>query len=328
MLSEVVELRPINVLGDVKAPGVYPFRYGSTVKSAVALAGGFGMSEPVAGVALSEFLLADERVRALEATMWGLLVREARLRAQLDGAKTFTAPSMRPTIDAGDAAKLIAEDTDVLARESEDFEKQVDLVRSQKPQLLSEDKAIAAEIGSEKQQVALVQSQIDEYSKLTEKGLGRSSSMLDLKLALANKQSNIWRLEAERSRLRVSIMEFDARIQELETSRRRQILSELQDVRQRLHDAEVALPSAKQVRAARLQQTGNLVSSEANRDITITRLRDTLVSTFAASETSLLEPGDIVQVRSQQSLTSRSPIAAKGTKGLAKPIEPAGVAQQ
>src|SRR5260370_36545100 len=45
------ELRPLYVLGDVRVSGVYPFRYGSTVKSAVAAAGGSGLRARFAGAA-------------------------------------------------------------------------------------------------------------------------------------------------------------------------------------------------------------------------------------------------------------------------------------
>src|SRR5262245_50646665 len=72
------ELRPLYVLGDVRLPGAYPFRYGSTVKSAVALAGGFGPSEVLQATAVSDFLLADERVRQLSLQKQALLVRQAR----------------------------------------------------------------------------------------------------------------------------------------------------------------------------------------------------------------------------------------------------------
>jgi polysaccharide export outer membrane protein len=57
------ELRPLYILGDVRLPGTYPFRYGSTVQSALALAGGFRPGELIPGVAEYDFLAADERFR-------------------------------------------------------------------------------------------------------------------------------------------------------------------------------------------------------------------------------------------------------------------------
>jgi polysaccharide export outer membrane protein len=324
VIVRVVELRPIQVLGDVRTPGSYPFRYGQIVKSAIAQAGGFGGTEPSAAIA--EFLLADERVRSLDLALTALLIRQARLQAQIDGAKTFTPPSS-PLNDAN-TAKIVEEETEAFARESEAFEKQINLIQSQKPQLLSEDEAIGGQITSEEKQLDIVQRQLDEYNKLADKGYGRSSSMLEYKLSFAGKQSNIWRLKAERSRLRVNIMEFDARLLDLETSRKKQLLSELQDVRQRIRDAEIALPSAREIRQARLRQTGGLVGAADLRELKITRLHGAEVSTFAATETTFLEPGDIVEIKTQRPSYSRPPVASMDTNTPPKASRPAGLAQQ
>src|SRR5258707_1314528 len=83
----ISELRPLYVLGDVRVPGVYPFRYGSTVKSVVAAAGGFGLAEQ--GATISDVLLADERVRQLSVQKRSLLVRRARIEAQRNGKDRF-----------------------------------------------------------------------------------------------------------------------------------------------------------------------------------------------------------------------------------------------
>src|SRR5438094_274234 len=57
----ICEGRPIYVLGDVKSPGAFPFRYGSSALSAIAQAGGYGGgAEPMmTGAAIADFLLAD-----------------------------------------------------------------------------------------------------------------------------------------------------------------------------------------------------------------------------------------------------------------------------
>ncbi len=70
----ISEPRPLYILGGVRAPGAYPFRYGSTVQSVVAVAGGFGLPQLVEATAASEFLLADERVRQLSFQRQALLV--------------------------------------------------------------------------------------------------------------------------------------------------------------------------------------------------------------------------------------------------------------
>jgi polysaccharide export outer membrane protein len=72
-------------------PGSYPYRYGASVLSAIALAGGVAVLEQMQGTSISDFLFADERLRILESTRRALIIRRARLEAQRDGARTFEA---------------------------------------------------------------------------------------------------------------------------------------------------------------------------------------------------------------------------------------------
>jgi len=69
------KLRPLYILGDVRLPGAYPFRYGSTVESAVALAGGYGVPGELRGTAVASYLSAEERLRQLAAERSALRVR-------------------------------------------------------------------------------------------------------------------------------------------------------------------------------------------------------------------------------------------------------------
>src|SRR5262245_50779229 len=85
----VSEFRPVHVLGDVRTPGAYPFRFGLSALSAIALAGGVGVSDVRPGTAMAELLAGEERVKVLEATRQSLLVREASMDAERNGGATF-----------------------------------------------------------------------------------------------------------------------------------------------------------------------------------------------------------------------------------------------
>jgi polysaccharide export outer membrane protein len=194
-------------------------------------------------------------------------------------------------------ARFVADETEALSVETSAFEKQIELIRSKKPQFVAETAAIEGQISSEKKQLALVQKQVAAYSQLAKEGLSRLNSQIEVQLNEANKQSNIWRLEADRSRLNGTIVELDLRTQDVENAYKRHNLTELEDVRQRLHEIEVTLPLSEQVRSLRLQQTGGPPELSPLLEIVITRLRETEVTSFAATETTFLEPGDIIEVR-------------------------------
>jgi len=130
----ISELRPIYVVGDVKVPGTYPFRYGSSVLSAIAVAGGYAVMEAAPGAAAAEFLLADERARVLEQTRLALLIRQERVTAQLDSRDTFEPPALGvpPRLDTM-LADTISSERGILAAQVGALRNEIKLQMAQKP---------------------------------------------------------------------------------------------------------------------------------------------------------------------------------------------------
>jgi polysaccharide export outer membrane protein len=293
----ISELRPLYVLGDVRAPGAYPFRYASTVKSAVALAGGFGLAQPTQGAALSEFLLADERVRQLSFQKQALLVRRARIEAQHDGMSTFSSPSPPSPAEEADVAEMVANEKQTFDSQAVMLQNQLDLLRSQKPRIQNEIEALDAQIANTKRQLELIRQHADQYSRLVKQGLGLANAEMQFKLTEATHDSELWRLIAQVSRLQMDTGELDLKIHEAEAFFKRQLITELRDVRERLRELDVTLPSAREIREVKLRQVGSLAGAEAARSISVTRTRNGETTTFQAIDTMPLEPGDIVDVK-------------------------------
>jgi polysaccharide biosynthesis/export protein len=293
----ISEPRPLYVLGDVRAPGAYPFRYGSTVQSAVALAGGFGIAGPLHSAAMSEFLSADERVRQLAFEQTALRIREARLEAQRDGEETFSPPNSPASMNEKEAADLAASEKVTLASQASILKAQIELLNGQKPRLQKEIDAINAQIATVKSRLEFVKSETSRSAQLVKQGLGVHASEVQLKLQEANEESNLWSLAAQVSRLQMNIGELDIKIEEAEAGFNKQTLADLQNVHQRLAELNVTLPSAREIRNFKLQQAENAAGIEAARSINITRSRHGQVVVFAASETTPVEPGDVVDIR-------------------------------
>jgi polysaccharide export outer membrane protein len=292
----ISELRPLYVLGDVRTPGAYPFRYGSTVKSALAAAGGFGLTAVEQGTAVSDFLLADERLRELTHERLALLVRRARLESQRDGAATFQPPASPESANANDFADAVAIETVTFNSQAKVLKDQLDLVRSQKPRLENEIKAVNSQIAIEKQQVDIIRQQVDQYGGLLKQGLGLANADMQLKLDQTTRESDIWRLEAEVSRLQMDEGELDIKLQDVDATFRKQLISDLRDVQERLSELQISLVAARDVREARLQQAGSIVGLQIEHTITVTRARDGMSTTLSGEDGMPLQPGDIVEI--------------------------------
>jgi polysaccharide export outer membrane protein len=291
------EPRPFAVLGDVHTPGVYPFRYGSTVKSAVAAAGGFAVVEPLQNVAVSEFILADERVRQLTFQRQALLIRQARIEAARDGLKTFTPPSPSSPEEATDTTEIIAQEKQTFDVQAATLKSQLDLLRSQKPRIQAQIDAYSGQIATAKKQLQLLTQHADEYSRMVKQGLGMSNVEMQLKLNEATQESEVWRLTGEISRLQMDIGELDLKLQEADTAFKQQLAVELREVREKLRDVEVTLPSARSLRLVKLQQAGSLAGGDIAHTITITRTRNSETTVLPATDTMLIEPGDVIDVK-------------------------------
>lgn len=294
---QISELRPVYVLGDVRTAGAHPFRFGMNIKAAIAVSGGFGATPPVQGAAVADLLASEERLRQLTLQKSILTVRLMRLEAQRDGAKTFPAANqMNERIDGGLS--------DIVALEKQTFESQmaiqqsqIDLLRAQKPRIESEIEALSGQISARKKQLDLVKQQADQYTRLTKQGLGLAATEMQMRLTETTYESEIWNFSGQIARLKMDLGTLDLRIQEADAGFKRQVLLDLRDVRDRLKDLEVTLPTAREIRDAKLQQAGNIADIRVPHAITVTRTRDAQSTSFSADETTPLEPGDIVEVQ-------------------------------
>jgi polysaccharide export outer membrane protein len=293
----ISELRPLYVLGDVRAPGAYSFRYGSTVKSAVAAAGGFGRAELPQNAAISDFLLADERVRQLTFQKQALLVRLQRLEAQRDGKSTFSSPSLLGPAEERDIAQTVANEKETFESQADVLQKQLQVLRSQKPRIQNEIEALNGQAATAKKQIALYAQYSEQYGRLMKQGLGTANAELQLKLAEASQESELWRLTAQISRLQMDIGEIDIKSHDIESTFMKQVVADLREVRERLRELDVTLPSARELREVKLRQAGNVAEIEVSRSFSITRTKNHEAVVIQASDTMLLEPGDLIEVK-------------------------------
>ena len=140
----IPEYRPIFVTGDVRKPGSYPFMFGASVKGAIAAAGGEGQAaEQLLSVVMSDFIMADERVRQLEANRLGLRVRKARLEAQREGRENFVMPQLVGfNSDVVDFQLVYAAENDTFSRLLATYHGQLEALQEQRPRIEAQMKPI------------------------------------------------------------------------------------------------------------------------------------------------------------------------------------------
>jgi polysaccharide biosynthesis/export protein len=292
------QLRPIYILGDVRKPGVYSFRYGSTVESAVAVAGGYGAPGLREGTAVTGYLAAEERLRQLASEQLMLRVREARLEAERDGRTSFAMPVSPSSEGQGKLAKLLADEQAMLSSETGTLVAEIRLLNAQKPRLQQRIVAVGQQILTDQKQLQFVKDEEERSARLLKQGLGVRGPEVQLKLDEANVESNMWNLNAELSRSQMDLGNLDLEIQKAQAAFKKQTLDELQKVREQLSDIGVELPSAWAIRNVKMQEVeGAAAAMGVKHIIEITRSRGSHVVVIKASTATPLQPGDTIDIK-------------------------------
>ena len=303
----VIELRPIYVLGDVRAPGSYPFRFGLSGLSAIAQAGGVGSAEVRQSTAMADLLAAEERVRVMDGTRQGLIVRLIRLDAERNGKSVIESPEIRDTAGNSGIAALVAEEQAQLAAALRAHELATELLRRQQPKVQTEIDAIQTQIDLETRQLRLNQTRLKEYDRLSKRGLGRMFTEIELQGLTVQRELNVARLNAELARLHVNLGDLDIRVQEIESAWQLRIMNDLRETRQRLREIEASLVSAREVLELRRRQAGVIDGAEGIARSYVILLTRGEAGRLEGDEDVALEPGDILEVRRSRTDSETGP---------------------
>jgi len=307
------EFRPVHILGDVRVPGSYPFRFGLSALGAIALAGGVGLSDVRQSVVMADLLAGEERVKVLETMRLSLIVRLARMEAERVGKNTFEVRNGGDAASRRDGAVLqqigdevgieeinavMREEHEQLATGAKEHEQMIAVFKRQKPRVQMEIDATNEQIVSEKQLLQLSRDRLKEYSQLARRGLMRTDTELEMKRQVAQNEARISRLNGELARLDFGLGDLDIRIQEAENARRLRMANELRDTRVRLREIEASLPPALEMLELRRSQAGLVAATGTlQRSYHILLTRGVGGSPTVISEGTPLEPGDILEVR-------------------------------
>lgn len=184
---EVAAYGPIYVSGDVGAPGEYPFAPNLTVVKALALAGGERRSAETAARPEKEILTTSGALDVLQDEYRRLLIRRARLDAELAGQDQITIP---PELEGAEGLEaLVTAETAILSAQRRQAEAQSTSLDDQVALLTSQIEAFGQkEVGTEAQLVT-AREQLDKITALSDDGLALASRVASL-------QTNVSDLEA------------------------------------------------------------------------------------------------------------------------------------
>lgn len=317
----ISEFRPIYVLGAVRTPGAYPFRFDLRARAAISLAGGLITTQSGRLPDIGELIAATERVETLSAARNAALIRLSRIDAERALQTTVTPPRLdHGEADKGGIAALLLAEQIHLTSAATAYEEAVKLLQLQRPRLQAQMGAIGDEITATRQQLEGTQGFLKSYEKLAGAGYGKGLTQFELQRQEGAQEATIHRLRAEVSRLEVTIGDLDIRTMEAEHLRQTRLVTELRETQTKLQELDVALRSAHKMLQLRREQNGfadgKTADDALNYSINVIRYDGgNQALSMTLEKDAPLSPGDIVEVVRKSSAATPGPQAFKSGAG-------------
>jgi protein involved in polysaccharide export with SLBB domain len=300
---EVVQFRPFYVVGRVERPGEFPYRPGLNVLQAISVAGGLHrLSDPALLRIDREAISAEGSVNALQAEADQLMMRRARLRAELENSDTIVFPPELSRRGAdGATAELMKQEQLIMRARIDGLRTQTDALLELKNLLTKEVSSLGARLELKDRQLSLIRKELDNVGALVSKGLAVVPRQFSLERAEAEIENSRLELDTALLRARQEISRADRSIIEMRSNRRNEILVDLRQTEAKLEETLQRLDTARRLVAENKDfaaEFGAAGPRDQDPQAVFTIIRGTgseAVET-EVSETAPVRPGDLLKV--------------------------------
>ncbi len=310
---DVLAYRPFYIIGDVKKPGSYPYVSGMTVVNAIALAGGYFLTEDDDVRFRLEVTRARESLELLQGDYWAALAHQARLLAERDGAEKIRFPLAlaelrgRPKI-----AEMMEGQERIFTARRKILSGDVEIFKLQISQYRHEISAREAQLKADMRKLELLRSEIQDIEGLYAQGFARKTQLTVLQRTAAQLEGDRYENLALIARAKKTISEVKMQIVNGQNAYLKQVIEGYHEIQKQVSDLEKRLRAASEILRQTEAKFGIARAGLAARedlDIIITRETGDGAQDMTATENTLVLPGDIVRIPGFQNLPFDIPAA-------------------
>ena len=254
MLSPAPEQEPpmIYVAGDVDQPGAYRYRSGMTVLHAVSVAGGFFRAEAEGD--RDRAIEVRGEFEAAQRQLSSLLIREARLEAELNERPSVTLPTELAARQDAAVREILQREQALLERRSQKYRGQIEAVELLRNTAKREVDAVGTQVTTTDNQIDLISRRYESIRSLVSKGIATDSRLLEIEISLEELKRTKSQLQADLTRAESNVIQNTAALPDLRNQRQIELQSELQQTKRDLDEARARL-EASQDRLSRFDGT-------------------------------------------------------------------------
>ena len=301
---EVLQSRPVYVLGDVQKPGEYPFRPGVTVLQAVSFAGGWLRFTDVGLMRVErETITIKGELRNLVKKYYQLVAHRSRLNAELmmNRDVEFSSDLERQARSDGTLSQLLDEERSLLNIRVEAMKNQIESLEKARALYEREIEAVSRQIQASRVQYDSVGRELKDVKALAEKGLATATRVMGVERMQAQIEMNEQGYQTLILRARQNISQVDQRIFDLKSERNASLTAELQKTRIDLDEVGGKFETNQSLLMEAQLMVPTLVGNSDGvvevRSLTVVRVQDGKALSIEADENTELLPGDVLRVQ-------------------------------
>lgn len=318
---EIDQHAPIFVNGSVERPGRYPFEANMTVIKAVSIAGGYMRARDDSSYYDRDRIQAAGDYRTAVLNRRDLLMRAARLRAEIAGQSDFGIPA--EIVGVPDIDKLKAEELNLMRLRAVETNSKVEAADDLSRLYTQEIQSLEAKIVSQKRQIDLAQQELNNVNSLVSKGLTSNTRQFSVDRSLAETQSELLDLEIALTKSRQGLNESQREKADIINKRNAENQQELNTINLAVNKAGIDMQVAQllgdqagySAELARMGAESTLLGTTKKNFKIVRRNEDGSYSNIVADENTALLPHDIIEIGVEA--------AADASSAASQPQQPA-----
>lgn len=190
---------------------------------------------------------AAQQTETMRSQRWALMAQDARLVAELAGARAVSFPPELTGADQARAQDAVAGQSALFEARRLALESQVNVLRARIEQHEATIRSSEGQIGAQRRMLVLLRAEEQNTEQLLRQGLARLPQLLALQRQVASTEGNIVDITNQIERSRAQIAEAEREMQRVTDQRTQEASTELRDVRVRLAETEERLRAAEDV---------------------------------------------------------------------------------
>jgi polysaccharide biosynthesis/export protein ExoF len=299
---EIDQHAPIFVNGSIERPGRYPFEANMTVIKAVSIAGGYMRSRDDNSYFQRDRIQSAGDYRSALLNRRDLLMRAARLRAEIAGQSDFDIPA--EIVGVPDIDKLKAEELNLMRLRAVESNSQIEAADDLSRLYTQEIQSLEAKIVSQKRQIDLAQQELNNVNNLVSKGLTSNTRQYSVDRGLAETQSELLDLEIALTKSRQGLNESQREKATIINKRNAENQQELNTLSLAINKAGIDMQVAQllgdqagySAELARMGAESTLLGTTKKNFKIVRRNEDGSYSNIVADENTALLPHDIIEI--------------------------------